>query len=302
MGARKPPRLKPGATIGVIAPAGCVEPAALELGVEVIRKEGFKVELAPNIGAAKGYLAGDERTRAKDLESFFQRPDIGAILCARGGFGSMQIIPHINRSLLSQTKIFAGYSDITILLNWLLQGCGMVTFHAPMVAMDLARGMSQLSREQFWGLLTGKENRYQMPLREIIRPGQAEGEMLGGCLSLVVTTLGTPYEVDTAGRILFLEDIGEKPYRVERMLTHLKAAGKLANLAGLVFGDFTGCEGEGSRDIRQVIMDLFESVSYPVVMGLAAGHGPENLTLPFGVKMSLSADEGVLSILESPVV
>lgn len=301
MPCRKPPRLKAGARIGVVAPAGCVDEQALALGVEAIRKEGFDVELAPNINATKGYLAGDERSRVNDLESFFRRPDIAAIFCARGGFGSMQIIPHINRDLHSHAKIFAGYSDITLLLNWLLQAYGMVTFHAPMVAMDLARGLRGRSQEQFWGLLTGKRKTWQMALGEVIRAGKAEAEMMGGCLSLLVTTLGTPYEIDTTGRILFLEDIGEKPYRVERMLTHLKMAGKLANLAGLVFGDFTDCEGEGPRDIREVVIELFHRAAYPVVMGLAAGHGQENLTLPFGVSMLLDGDAGTLSILESPV-
>ena len=125
--------------------------------------------------------------------------------------------------------------------------------------------------------------------------------MLGGCLSVLVTTLGTPYEIDTHGKLLFLEDVGEKPYRVERMLTHLKMAGKLERLAGLVFGDFTQCDGEGSRDVRAVIRELFGKAPYPVVMGIPAGHGQENLALPFGVKMALDANAGTLSLIESPV-
>ena len=125
--------------------------------------------------------------------------------------------------------------------------------------------------------------------------------MLGGCLSVVVTTLGTPYEIDTTGKMLFLEDIGEKPYRVERMLTHLKMAGKLERLAGLVFGDFTQCNGEGTRNVREIICELFHGAPYPVVMGIPAGHGRENLALPFGVKMALDADVGTLSLIESPV-
>ncbi|HWO43730.1 MAG TPA: LD-carboxypeptidase [Candidatus Eisenbacteria bacterium] len=301
MTVRKPEPLRPGGKIGVVAPAGCVEEVQLARGIEAIRQEGFAVEIAPNAGRRKGYLAGDERLRAEDLDEFFRRPDIGAIFCARGGFGSIQLLPHLRAERWTKPKIFAGYSDITILLNWLLQECGMVTFHAPMVAMDLARGLSDQSKSHFWGMLTGKMAQWQVGLGEAIRPGKARARLMGGCLSMLVTTLGTPYEIDASGRLLFIEDVGEKPYRVERMLTHLKMAGKFKNVAGIVFGHFTGCDGDPGRDVRQVIGELFEGASYPVATGLAAGHGEENLALPFGVKMELDADRLTLSMLESPV-
>ena len=293
--------LRKGAKIGVVAPAGCVDNESLFAGVEAIRSEGFEVELAPRILDQKGYLAGDDEQRARDLEAFFCRRDLDAILCARGGFGSVQLLTHLNTAIRAHPKIFAGYSDVTILLNWLFQRCGMVTFHAPMVAMDLARGLSQRSRDFFWGTLTGERRTWKIELGETISSGKAEADMLGGCLSVLVTTLGTPYEVDTVGKLLFLEDVGEKPYRVERMLTHLKMAGKLEGLAGLVFGDFTECDGEGPRGVRQIIAELFHKAPYPVVMGMPAGHGQENLTLPFGVKMGLDGNAGTLSLLESPV-
>jgi muramoyltetrapeptide carboxypeptidase len=295
----KPARLKRGGRIGIVAPAGCVDPAAVEEGMEAVRKEGFSVELGPNVYRRKGYLAGDERARADDLVNFFQRSDIDAIFCARGGFGSMQLLPHMRNEL--KPKIFVGYSDITVLLNWFLQKFHMVTFHAPMVAMDIAHGLSVRAKEHFWGLLTGETRDWKVELGEIIRPGVIEAEMVGGCLSLLVTTLGTPYEVDTTGKLLFLEDTDEKPYRIERMLTHLKMAGKLDRLSGVLFGDFTRCDGEGTRDVRQVIGELFADAPYPVVMGMAAGHGQENLALPFGVKMALNGQAGTLSLTESPV-
>jgi muramoyltetrapeptide carboxypeptidase len=295
----KPARLKRGGRIGIVAPAGCVDPAAVEEGMEAVRKEGFSVELGPNVYRRKGYLAGDERARADDLVDFFQRADIDAIFCARGGFGSMQLLPHMRNEL--KPKIFVGYSDITVLLNWFLQKFHMVTFHAPMVAMDIAHGLSARAKEHFWGLLTGETREWKVALGEIIRPGVIEAEMVGGCLSLLVTTLGTAYEVDTTGKLLFLEDTDEKPYRIERMLTHLKMAGKLDRLSGVVFGDFTRCDGEGTRDVRQVIGELFANAPYPVVMGMAAGHGQENLALPFGVKMALNGQAGTLSLTESPV-
>ena len=301
MAVHKPARLKPGARIGVVAPAGCVEANSLQPGIDAIRAEGFDVELSANLFANDGYLAGKARERARDLEDFFQRRDIDAIFCARGGFGSVQLLPYLSPELGRHAKIFVGYSDVTILLNWLRQFCHMVTFHAPMVAMDMARGLSEPARAQFWPVLSGATAAWKLDLGEVIRPGKAQSEIMGGCLSLLVTTLGTPYEIDTKGKLLFLEDVGEQPYRVERMLTHLKMAGKLDRAAGVLFGDFTGCDGAGSRGIKEIVVDIFDEAPYPVVMGMRAGHGPENLALPFGVKMFLDGDAGTLEMLEAPV-
>ena len=302
MAVHKPPRLEPGARIGIVAPAGSVEQAALEAGIAALRAEGFEVEIGAHVLARDGYLAGAAAERAADLLEFFRRGDIAAILCARGGFGSIQLLPHLSAELAKYPKIFAGYSDITILLNWLCQSCGMVTFHGPMVADDLAGGLSADSRAQFWPILSGLRRDWSIGLAETIRPGLAVGEMIGGCLSLLVTTLGTPYEIDTRGKLLFLEDVGEAPYRIERMLTHLKMAGKLDRPAGVVFGDFTNCRDGGPRGIKEIIADVFYDAAYPVATGMRAGHGQENLTLPFGVKMRLDASVPSLALLESPVL
>lgn len=303
MSVHKPARLRAGARVGVVAPAGCVEPKSVETGADAIRAAGFKVELSPNLFGSNGYLAGTAEGRAQDLLGFFQRSDIDAIFCARGGFGSVQLLPHLNVvDIGCHPKIFLGYSDVTILLNWFRQSCGMVTFHAPMVAMDLARGLSAASTAHFWSLLTGEMSGWKISLGEVIRQGKVESELIGGCLSMLVTTLGTPYEIDTRGKLLFLEDVGEKPYRIERMLTHLKMAGKLNAVAGVLFGDFTDCESDGPRGISEVIIDMFRDVSYPVVMGMKAGHGPENFALPLGIKMRLDGDSASLEMLEAPVV
>jgi muramoyltetrapeptide carboxypeptidase len=298
---QKPPRLRRGGRIGVVAPAGRVDRDDVESGIAAIRAEGFEVELGMNLFEAKGYLAGEPQGRARDLVDFFQRSDIDAIFCARGGFGSIQLLPYLSASLQADAKIFVGYSDITILLNWLRQFRGMITFHAPMVAMDLARGLSARSRSHFWPLLSGEIQNWKMDLTEVVRPGFAEGDIIGGCLSLLVTTLGTPYEIDTAGKLLFLEDVGEKPYRIERMMTQLLMAGKLDRPAGVLFGDFTHCDDAGPRDFREIITELFRHVSYPVVMGMRAGHGDENLALPFGARMALDGNRATLELLESPV-
>jgi muramoyltetrapeptide carboxypeptidase len=297
----KPARLKPGDRIGIVAPAGCVAPEELAAGLAAIRQQGFELELAPGIHDRKGYLAGSGASRARDLTGFFLRDDIAGIICARGGFGSAQLLPLLDPEMRRHPKVFCGYSDVTLLLNWFLQRWGMVTFHAPMVAMDLARGLSERAREHFWGVLTGQKRKWSVNLAEALRPGACEAPLMGGCLSLLTTTLGTPYEIDTRGKILFIEDVGEKPYRIERMLLHLKLAGKLDRLAGLVFGDFTSCDGSGPPDVKAIIREMFMDAPYPVSMGMPAGHGRENLALPFGVRMRLDGNSGKLSMLESPV-
>jgi len=170
---QKPPRLRRGGRIGVVAPAGRVDRDDVESGIAAIRAEGFEVELGLNIFEAKGYLAGEPQGRARDLVDFFQRSDIDAIFCARGGFGSIQLLPYLSASLQADAKIFVGYSDITILLNWLRQFRGMITFHAPMVAMDLARGLSARSRSHFWPLLSGEIQDWKMDLTEVVQPGFA---------------------------------------------------------------------------------------------------------------------------------
>lgn len=298
----KPAPLKKGDKIGIVAPSGSVQNEQLMAGVDALVRAGFRIELDKGVRERKGYLAGSKEGRAKSLQSFFRREDISAIFCARGGFGSIQLLSLLDAEVIRlHPKIFVGYSDISILLNWFLQECHMVAFHGPMVAMDIAQGLTGRSADFFWGSLLGEKRRWQIEGAETIRPGVAEAEMVGGCLSIVVTTLGTPYELKTAGKILFLEDIGERPYRIERMLTHLQMGGKLEGIAGLVFGNFTRCEGEPERGFREIIQDLFRDAPYPVVAGLPAGHGDENLILPFGVKMALDGKAKRLSLLESPV-
>jgi muramoyltetrapeptide carboxypeptidase len=297
----KPRRLGRGARIGVIAPAGCVAREAVEAGAAAIRAQGFDVEFGANVFATDGYLAGAPEARARDLMDFFRRPEIDAVFCARGGFGSAQLLQHLSDDLSRQRKIFVGYSDITFLLNWLRQSCNLVTFHAPMVAMDMARGLDEVSHRYLWPVLQGETKVWEVELGEVIRPGKAEADAIGGCLSILVTTLGTPYELDTQEKILFVEDVGEKPYRIERMLTHLKMAGKLERPAGVLLGDFTDCDGAGERGIRQVIADIFRDAPYPVIMGMRAGHARENITLPFGARMRLDGANATLAMLESPV-
>lgn len=297
----KPPPLRPGDTIGVIAPAGAVYGDLLAKGVRALEASGFRVVLAEGILARKGYLAGSEKQRAETLERFFLRNDIAAIFCARGGFGSIQLLPALDPDLIrAHPKIFVGFSDVTALLNWMSQRCGVVVFHGPMVAVEFAGELEGGVSSGFWDALTGKRRLWQIKGSGVLRSGDGpvRGALAGGCLSVLVTTLGTPYEIDTAGKIVFLEDVGERPYRIERMLTHLRMAGKLDHVAGIVTGAFNDCESGAERDVTEVLADVFADAPYPVVTGLPCGHATPNTLLPFGLNAELDGRNGVLMLAE----
>ena len=297
----KPPPLRPGDTIGVIAPAGAVYGDLLARGVRALEASGFRVVLAEGILARKGYLAGSEQQRAETLERFFLRDDIAAIFCARGGFGSIQLLPALDPDLIrAHPKIFVGFSDVTALLNWMSQCCGVVVFHGPMVAVEFAGELEGGVSSGFWDALTGKRRLWQIKGSGVLRSGSApvRGTLAGGCLSVLVTTLGTPYEIDTAGKIVFLEDVGERPYRIERMLTHLRMAGKLDRVAGIVTGAFNDCESGAERDVTEVLADVFAGAPYPVVTGLPCGHATPNTLLPIGLNAELDGRNGVLMLVE----
>ena len=297
----KPPPLRPGDTIGVIAPAGAVYEDLLAKGVRALEACGFQVKLAEDILARKGYLAGNEQQRARTLEHFFLREDIAAVFCARGGFGSIQLLPALDSEIIrTHPKIFVGFSDVTALLNWMSQSCGIVAFHGPMVAVEFAGELEGDVNSGFWDALTGKRRLWQIKGTGVLRTGggPARGPLAGGCLSVLVTTLGTPYEIDTRGKILFLEDVGEQPYRIERMLTHLRMAGKLDTVAGVVTGAFNDCESGAERDIAEVLADVFRDVAYPVVTGLPCGHATPNTLLPIGLEAELDGRNGVLMLVE----
>jgi muramoyltetrapeptide carboxypeptidase len=297
----KPPALIPGDTIGVVAPAGVVCQSRLRKGVRTLEAHGFRVELAGDILERKGYLAGGEENRAATLSAFIRRDDIGAIFCARGGFGSIQLLPYLDAAKFrSHPKIFVGFSDVTVLLNWFVERCGVVAFHGPMVAVEFTQGLEKAAGDVFWRVLTGGQTDWGIQGSAVVCTGNGlvRAPLLGGCLSVIVTTLGTPYEIGTAGRILFLEDIGERPYRIERMLTQLKMAGKLDDLAGVVTGSFSDCGTGGGKTVDDILWETFRQARYPVVTGLPCGHSTANWLLPFGVPVELDGRAGTLRLPE----
>jgi muramoyltetrapeptide carboxypeptidase len=282
----KPNALKQGDTVAVVAPAAAIERAPLERGVNLLASMGYRVKVSERALARSGILAGDDRERANELREYFADPEVKAIFSARGGYGCGRLLPLLDFSLIAATpKIFIGFSDATFLLNALVDFAGMVSFHGPMVAMDFARGLSPRSFEHLKGLLTGKAGGFELEARESLHPGDAQGEVIGGCLSVLVAMIGTPYEPRFDGRILFLEDTGEKAYRIDRMLVQLRQSGALGRLAGIVFGAIRAIDGndQETQMIARFAAEQTAGLGCPVLYGIEAGHGTENFTIPFGV-------------------
>jgi muramoyltetrapeptide carboxypeptidase len=304
---RKPPRIRSGDVVGVIAPSGAVDGERLGRGVRILESWGLRVEVGSAVLDRQAYLAGADEARLADLERMLDDVRIRAVFCARGGYGSQRILPRIGAGRFGNgPKPLIGYSDATALLNAAV-AAGVLAVHGPMVADDIARGLTARSIEHLRSLISDPDWRWQAEAPETVRPGRARGRLLGGCLAVLVSTLGTPWAPDTDGAILFLEDVAERPYRLDRLLTHLRQSGKLDRIAGLVFGTMAACppvDGIGPLDVvRACCADL----SCPIAFGLPAGHHPavgecENLALPFGIEVELDADRGRLVALEAAVV
>jgi muramoyltetrapeptide carboxypeptidase len=251
------------------------------------------------------YFAGSAERRARELEEMFVRDDIRAIVCARGGYGSNYLLPKFDlKTVVAHPKIFVGYSDLTSLLTWFTDSANLVTFHGPMIAadfssadgVDLPSWQSALSGAANWEL---GESSSAKPLAA----GTAEGILYGGCLSILVAALGTPYDIQTAGTILFLEDIAAKPFQIDRMLMQLKLAGRLDGVRGIVFGEMLDCRQGPTQDytLEEVVLRVVGDLGIPVAYGMRSGHvSRANITLPFGVSARLEVGREVrLTILES---
>ncbi len=303
----KPPALHKGDTVGIVAPASYFPREDFEAGCQALRQMGYNPVFDDSIFDRDLYFAGSVERRARELENMFARPDVKAIVCARGGYGANYLLPCLDiKTLAAHPKIFVGYSDITSLMTYLCDAAGMVAFHGPMVAKDFAKpgGVDTAS----WQSALGGENRWPLDfgpdsgVKSLVQ-GSAEGVLYGGCLSMLAESLGTPYEIRTEGTILFIEDVAAKPYQIDRMLMHLKLAGKLKAVRGLIFGEMLGCTQSPTQGytLEEVVMRVVGNLGVPVAYGVRSGHVSKgNITLPFGVSAVLNvADSGVaLEILE----
>ncbi len=301
----KIPAIKKGDKIGIIAPASPPNIKKMEKGIKLLKEWGFKTQEAPHLRDVRGYLAGEDKKRAADLHNFFENDNINAIWCAGGGYGTPRLLQMLDYDLIKKNpKPFIGYSDITALHLAFNKFSNLITFHGPMVATELGDEPNEITIESIKKMLFNNYKidilkKFTLDKLEIVNGGIAEGEITGGNLALLAATIGTPYELETDNKLLFIEDIGEEAYNIDRMLSQLKNAAKLDNLAGLVIGNFTDSESKNydpSLTVDEVINDYFADKNYPVIRHLPFGHDKTQLTIPLGVKAKLDTSNNSLKI------
>jgi muramoyltetrapeptide carboxypeptidase len=312
----KPRRLRSGDVVGLVAPGGVVGDDSIQKRVTNLESLGFKVRLGDHVRASYGGYAGTSAQRVADVHSMFRAPEVRAIWAARGGSGCLQLLPHIDYGLVRRNpKVLIGYSDITALHLALYRHAGLVTFHGPTAGSTF----SEFTVAQMQAVLMEPRSRNTFTLAEehlrkaetqpqfaprTFRSGTAEGRLLGGNLSMVCAMVGTPFLPAAKGRLLFLEEVGEAPYRIDRMLTQLRQAGVLESAAAVVLGVFQKCEatdGEPSLTLMETLGGQLASLRVPAVYGYSFGHVPHQYTLPVGVRARLDTAAKTLTLLESAV-
>ena len=299
----KPPALRRGDTVGIVAPASYFKPEEFEAGVDALREMGYHPVYDESIFERDLYFAGPTERRARELQNMFARDEVKAIFCARGGYGANYLLRTLDvKTIAAHPRIFVGYSDLTSLLTYLCDAARIVSFHGPMVAKDFARpdGIDLQSWQDAvegtanWALDFGAGSGVKS-----LAEGSAEGLLYGGCLSMLVESLGTPYEIQTEDTILFIEDLATKPYQIDRMLMHLKLAGKLAAVKGIIFGEMLDCASAPNQEftLEEVVMRVVGDLKVPVAYGVRSGHvARQNLTLPIGVEALLTVGSSGVAI------
>jgi muramoyltetrapeptide carboxypeptidase len=307
----KPPRLRAGNLIGVVSPASTIaDPSRIEKGVAYLEKMGYRTCVGEHVLKVHGYLAGTDEERAGDLHAMFRNREVRAIMCIRGGYGTPRLLSLIDYPLIRRNpKIFVGYSDITSLQLALLRKCGLVTFQGPMVGVDMPNGIDAFTEGLFWQLLTSPRKAGSvLPAGEpvnTLRGGRGTGILVGGNLAHFVASLGTPYLPQLKGALLFLEDIGEEPYRVDRMMSQLRHASILRQAAGVLAGQFTDCAPKDSSARSLSLDDVFDEMAAlaptPFMSNLPFGHEARKMTMPMGIRARMNATEHSLEFLEGAV-
>ena len=310
----KPPRLRPGDTLGLVAPASpALEHSRIEKGVRYLESRGFRVKPGRYLQARDGFFAGTDAQRAADLNAMFRDPAVQGIFCLRGGYGSGRLLPLLDYTAIRRhPKIFVGFSDLTALQLGLLRRPGLVTFSGPLVAVEFARRIDPFTEEHFWRLLTSRSRVGSLPAPAYahtlvpLQTGCAEGRLIAGNLALILSLVGTRHLPDLRRALLVVEDVGEQLHRLDRMWTQLRLAGLLRQLAGLVFGSFTQCPPAlpptATASLDRIQREAAHWIPGPVVRGLPYGHLPRRITLPLGLAARLDTRRGRLEILESAVV
>lgn len=303
----KPRMLRFGDTIGIISPSSPTSEENINKAYDIITKMGFKVKMGKSPYERYGYLSGNDSIRADDINNMFMDNEVDGIICMRGGYGTPRILDLLDYDAIKNNpKVFVGYSDITALHIAFTQIANLVTYHGPMISSDMIENFSEFSKDSLFKAIMHTEAMGLIsnpPGEEIItiNGGVAEGAIIGGNLSLIADTIGTAYEIDVKGKILFIEEVGEEPYAIDRMLNQLRLSGKLNEAEGIILGDFKDCDPKKhneSLSLEQVIQDHIKPVGKPTIANLKAGHCNPMVTLPFGLKARLDADKKELTILE----
>ena len=305
----RPAALRPGDRVAIVAPASPFAREQFDAGVAELTRLGYEPVYDDTVFARTRYTAGDPAGRAAAFTRAWRDPSIRALVAARGGYGSVQLLPLLSADDMRRTpKAFIGYSDNTSLLTWLVDHCGIVSFHGPMLEGRLANGTSGYDRDTFDRVLTRAQpaGRISHPALETLRTGEASGILTGGTLTQLAASLGTPYAFDPPpGHVLFVDEVGERPYRIDRLLTQLRFAGVLARAAAIVFGELPRCDEPDDRGpaIRDVLRDGLADFPGPVLFGLPSGHtNGACLTLPFGVRAQVVTGAAPALIIEEAAV
>jgi muramoyltetrapeptide carboxypeptidase len=305
----KPRALRPGDRIGIVAPASSFSRDAFDAGVGELRRLGYEPVYDDSVFARERYTAGSAGQRAAAFRRAWTDDSIAALIAVRGGYGSVHLLPLLDRAEIVRTpKAFIGYSDNTSLLSWLTGQCGIASFHGPMVDGRFAKGATAYDLDTFTRVLTIAQpaGRITHPQVEALRSGEAGGLLVGGTLTQLLASLGTPYAFDPpAGHILFIDEVAERPYRIDRMLTQLRLSGILARASAVVFGEMPRCDepADGGPAIKGVVADLLSEFRGPVLFGLPSGHTDGAcMTLPFGVKARVVSEPEPAVIIEEAAV
>ncbi|MFP3982360.1 MAG: LD-carboxypeptidase [Desulfurivibrionaceae bacterium] len=287
-----PPLPEKGDTFGIIAPAGPWKDEEFQKGISILEGHGFRVKLPAPLPAGQGYLAGSDRQRLKAFEQIWQDPEVKVVMPARGGYGSLRLLNLLDyRFIRANPKLLVGFSDVCCILQALYRYCGLLAFHGPM--LTTLNKCNRTSLEFLFEQLSGRVSRISPDRIKILKAGDATGILSGGNLTTLAHLTSTAYEISWQDKIIFLEDVGESPYRIDRLFTHLYMAGKFKGIRGLILGEFSNCGDE--EDIWDLVLELFQKEDFPIWADFPVGHGLRNLTLPLGVEAGMDSARKELS-------